>query len=565
MKLNILFFIFLYLSENSNTNKKIVIENLNFHTKFKIFNQQYFITSNNFKNLSHMEQVTTNYGILEGEKLESGVSVFKGIPYASPPVGNLRWKRPIPPKKWEGVRSAKQFSCIYPQTDSYHFYVREFGRPSDYPSSEDCLYLNVWTKSTNSEDKRPVIFFIHGGGFDHGYGHRLPIDGENFAEKGNVFVSFNYRIGIFGFLSHPLLEGSEDTVYEVNDNEFEEDHNDTDSDYSYENNVNNKSEQSGNYGLYDQLAALKWVKENISNFGGDPSNIVLAGQSAGAMSIQILYESKMTRGLFSKVIMMSGGGYITQIPILKSLGCRTKKQVQRTSARVLLLTLKCRTLADARRLSTRQLYEAYKKTVLPFTLTPFADGEIYTTSHKSWENHLKTLCTLEKQKEKEKDYKFDLSDLYYYRKIPVIIGCLKDEFGFESKIYFYRRSINLCNFLSDYVLENENSKDSKENSNNIKGPFLYFGKYSMPGNDRKGAFHSSDLWMVFGMCKHCWRKMGEKEEKLSKIFSAYWSNFALTGNPNGDGLPDWKPFTKNNQLQLEISDSSISMEKKHNF
>ena len=312
--------------------------------------------------------------------------------------------------------------------------------------------------------------------------------------------------------------------------------------------------------MYDQLAALKWVHENISNFGGDPSNIILLGQSAGAMSIEILYESRMTRGLFSKVIMMSGGGYITKIPILKKLGCRTKKEVQRTSARILLYTLKCRTLADARRCSTRQLYEAYRKTVIPFTLTPFADGEIYTTSHEKWEKHIRTLCQVEKQKKEknqtEQIYNFDLSELDYYRHIPMIIGCLKDEFGFETRIYFYRCTINLCNFLSETIFANEKSNDS---SKRIKGPFLYFGKYSMPGNDNKGSFHSSELWLVFGMCKHCWRKMGEKEERLSNMFSTYWSNFALTGNPNGDGLPNWTPFTQQQQLQLGISDNLISI------
>ncbi|KAK8841934.1 hypothetical protein M9Y10_026888 [Tritrichomonas musculus] len=511
-----------------------------------------------------MERANTNYGIVEGEILDSGIAVYKGIPYASPPIGNLRWKRPIPPKKWEGVRPAKKFSSIYPQSDSYPFYVKEFGRPSNYPSSEDCLYLNIWTNAKSSEERHPVIFFIHGGGYDHGYGHRLPIDGENFAKNGNVFISFNYRIGVFGFLSHPLLESEENTVFDVQEKDFEgkSDDNDYEEDDKDNNNkkpTNANYEQSGNYGLYDQLAALKWVHENISNFGGDPSNVILAGQSAGAMSIQILYESKMTRGLFSKVIMMSGGGYITKIPILKKLGCRSKRNVQRTSARILYM-LKCKTLADARKLTTRQLYNVYTTVVIPFTLTPFVDGEIYTKSHKDWEEHIRTLCEIEKKRKENHIYRFDFSELDYYRNIPMIIGCLKDEFGFETRVYFYRMTINLCNFLSESIFANSNS-----NSNENKGPFLYFGKYTMPGDDKKGSFHSSELWLVFGMCSHCWRKMGEKEKKLSLLFSTYWSNFAHTGNPNGNGLPKWIPFTLKHQLQLGISDNFVSMEKKRIF
>lgn len=546
-----------------------------------------------------MRRVRTNYGIVEGEELESGISVFRGIPYASPPVGNLRWKRPIPPKKWEGVLETKKFSSIYPQTDSYPFYVKEFGNPLDYPTSEDCLYLNVWS-NLKSKEKMPVLFFIHGGGYDHGYGHRTPIDGENFAKNGIVFVSINYRIGVFGFLCHPLLERDENEVYEPSDEDALDD--ETESKYEtseppenfdvsensdddkYDKNEqsqedseeeseeeeevdhpkSDKFEKSGNYGLYDQLAALKWVHDNISFFGGDPLNVTLIGQSAGAMSIEILYESKLSRGLFSKIIMMSGGGFITKIPILKSLGNRKRSEIRRTSARVLIHALKCKTLAEARSKTMNEIYEAYKKTVYPFTLTPFVDGEIYTTTHEEWENRMRYLCQIEKEmndksKKHNKHIKnVDLIDLNYYRNIPMIIGCLNNEFGYETKVFFYRCTINLCNFLSENIFANCKS-------NIIKGPFLYFGKYSMPGNDRRGAFHSSELWFVFGMCKKCWRKMGEKEERLSKLFSSYWSNFAKTGNPNGKGLPHWRPFTLDYQMQLVIGDEYISMEKKHMF
>lgn len=537
-----------------------------------------------------MQQVRTNYGIVEGEILESGVSVFKGIPYAAPPVGNLRWKRPIPPHKWEGIRPAKEFSPIYPQSDDYPFYVKEFGRPSDYPTSEDCLYLNIWTNAKSTTDKFPVLFFIHGGGYDHGYGHRTPINGENFAQKDIVFVSFNYRIGVFGFLSHPLLECDEHEIYELKEDdelnddlepkyiitepsenfecsensEYSENSEDEDSNAnanSYYHSDDGSIEKSGNYGLYDQLAALHWVHENISHFGGDPSNIILIGQSAGAMSIEIMYESKLTRGLFSKVIMMSGGGYITKIPILKSLGCRSRKEVQRTSGRLLLHTLKCKTLSEARKIPYKVLYEAYEKCVYPFTLTPFVDGEIYTQSHAKWEKHLRTLHHQEKDiltnKHKHVPSSVDLSDLHYYRNIPMIIGCLQNEFGYQTKTYFYRCTINLCNFLCETVFNNPEFKN--------KGPFLYFGKYSMPGEDKRGAFHSSEMWFVFEQIKNCWRKMGEKEEQLSHLFSNYWSNFAHTGNPNGLELPDWHPFTSEKPKQLTIEDKKVTMKKKHKF
>lgn len=551
-----------------------------------------------------MERVKTNYGIVEGEVLESGVSVFKGIPYAQPPVGNLRWKRPVKPNKWEGIRPAKEFSPIYPQSDQWSFSVKEFGAPSDLPWSEDCLYLNVWTSAKSSTEKQPVLFYIHGGGYDHGYGHRLPVDGENFSKKGIVFVSFNYRIGVFGFLCHPLLEQDENQVYEpqeedlVDDKEpryklseptenFESSENSEHSEKSED--AQNKEEEengeeeeekeddeddeenhpkrqfgkSGNYGLYDQLAALHWVRENISYFGGDPDNITLIGQSAGAMSIELFYESKMTRGLFSKVIMMSGGGFITKIPILKGLACRSRHDLRRTSAKVLIHALKCKTLYEARQMSANKLYETYKKNCYPLTLTPYVDGEIVTYGHRKWSKRIKKLHKIEKEILKGNKNsnlnmnQVDLSELDYYRNIPMIIGCLQNELGYQSKTYFYRLAINMCNFLAEYVFD--------INTNKNLGPFLYFGKYSTPGNDRRGAFHSSDLWFVFDMCKKCWRKMGEKEERLAKLFSTYWANFAHTGNPNGDRLPAWRPFTLDSQMQLSIGNKKIEMKKKHSF
>lgn len=139
----------------------------------------------------------------------------------------------------------------------------------------------------------------------------------------------------------------------------------------------------------------------------------------------------------------------------------------------------------------------------------------------------------------------------------MIIGCLQNEFGYQIKTYFYHCTINLCNCLCETVFNNPEFKN--------KGPFLYFGKYSMPGDDKRGAIHSSKLWFVFEMFRSCWRRMGQKEEKLAKLFSSYWTNFAHSGNSNGDNLPTWLPFTMEVPKQLTIADKSVSMKKKHKF
>ena len=186
----------------------------------------------------------------------SGITVFRGIPYAAPPVGELRWKRPQPVVKWKGVRKADTFSniCWQPGNAVGTFYGNEFYWKENTVQSEDCLYLNVWTPTdvVGRQDKKlPVAFWVHGGAYFNGYGHEITMDGDAWAERGVILVTINYRLGIFGFLAHPELSA------ETSDG------------------------TSGNYGTYDQVAALRWVHENIMQFGGDPDNITVLGQSAG--------------------------------------------------------------------------------------------------------------------------------------------------------------------------------------------------------------------------------------------------------------------------------------------
>jgi para-nitrobenzyl esterase len=227
--------------------------------------------------------VKTNTGMVSGSANTDGtVHIFKGIPFAAPPGGSLRWKEPQPVTPWAGVKQCTAFSAspMQARPDEFGVYTREFLIPYQ-PISEDCLYLNVWTNAKSPADKKPVLVYIYGGGFGSG-GAACPIyDGEATAKKGVVFVVINYRVGIFGFFAHPELSK-------------ESGHN-----------------ASGNYGLMDQLAALKWVKQNIKNFGGDPGNVTIAGQSAGSMSVNCLVASPLGKGLFQKAIAESGAMFIS--------------------------------------------------------------------------------------------------------------------------------------------------------------------------------------------------------------------------------------------------------------
>ena len=223
-------------------------------------------------------------GSLQGvPSAAKGVTVFKGIPYAAPPVGDLRWREPQPVIPWEGVKVADTFGPIPWQEDlsKMDLYGKEFYADGMPEMSEDCLYLNIWapSKAVRKGGKLPVALWIHGGAFKHGFSNEITFDGDAWAERGVILVTFNYREGVLGFLGHKLLYEEEGSIH-----------------------------RSGNYALYDMLAALTWVRNNISAFGGDPDNITVFGQSAGARSVQTLVSAPLTKGMIAKAIIQSGGG-----------------------------------------------------------------------------------------------------------------------------------------------------------------------------------------------------------------------------------------------------------------
>jgi para-nitrobenzyl esterase len=232
-----------------------------------------------FCNLNAQENQPTKEvigGKIRGTNNNDGsVEIYKGIPFATPPVGELRWRAPQPVKPWSGVLDCTKFSASPMQAKPAPFsmWSEEFLIPAE-PISEDCLYLNVWSSNKIKKNKQSVLVWIYGGGFSSG-GSACPIyDGEALAKQGVVFVSINYRVGVFGFFAHPDL-----------------------------------NEPSGNFGLLDQIAALKWVKKNIAAFGGDPEQVTIAGQSAGSMSVNALVASPLAAGLFNKAIAQSGGNF----------------------------------------------------------------------------------------------------------------------------------------------------------------------------------------------------------------------------------------------------------------
>src|SRR6476620_2662270 len=274
-----------------------------------------------FKPSYDLSVVKTDAGLVSGT-LKQDIHIFKGIPFAAPPVGDLRWKAPQPVHQWGGVKVCDKFSASPMQASPAPFsmWTEEFLIPKE-PISEDCLYLNVWTGASSSKEKRPVLVWIYGGGFGSG-GTAVPIyDGEAMAKKGIVFVSINYRVGIFGFFAHPELTAE------------------------------SKNHASGNYGLLDQIAALKWVKKNIAAFGGDPNNVTIAGQSAGSMSVNCLVASPLAKGLFNKAIAESGASFIN------SFGNTTLQQAEENGVKT-AASLKVNSIEALRKLTAAELMKA---------------------------------------------------------------------------------------------------------------------------------------------------------------------------------------------------------------
>ena len=433
-------------------------------------------------------QVQTKYGIIQG--FPSGnMLVFKGVPYAKPPVGELRWKAPQEMEAWEGVYHADAFPDLpvaevaTEDTPFVGAFIREFGQNRDYlfPMSEDCLYMNIWTPKNAKGKRLPVAFWIHGGGFVVGGASDLEFDGEAYCEKDVILVSAEYRQGAFGYLAHPWLDA--------------------------------ESEQgtSGNYGCLDLIKALKWVYENIEAFGGDPKNITVCGQSAGGISTQILASSPLTGNMISKAIMQSGLECTWEM-----VNSPTLKEEEESVGEAFVKESGAANLEELRALNADQIMELTGR-IMPqmmakgifFAFVPVADG--YVLDDK-------------------------LQELYSngaIRKIPYLTGCVAEEFGDIPEI-----------------VANGNPGPLKQQSINWSlkceelgiPSYAYFFKHELPETFDTSVppFHSSEIWYTMGTLGRSWRPMKEEDYSLSEEVVTCWTNFMKTGVP----AEDWKTYTK---------------------
>ncbi|MBQ9961226.1 MAG: carboxylesterase family protein [Firmicutes bacterium] len=381
---------------------------------------------------------------------------YKGIRYAT--AG--RWEYPKQVKSWEGIYDATEYGhCAYQARAFYdesknpkkYFYYTEFRKGETYTYSEDCLFLNIWTPETaNRGDNLPVIVYIHGGSYTGGCGFEKHFDGPVWPTKGVIAVTINYRLGPWGFACLPELK--------------------------------EEAGHTGNYGLFDQLTAIKWVSDNITAFGGNPDNITIMGQSAGAMSVQHLCTSPLSDGLFHKAVMSSGCGLNNFLigTAEKSYGF-WREVMKRTG---------CDSLQQFRNLAPEKLYEAWLA----------AKNEVKGGAMSTFP---------------VKDELFIVSGAKP-KVIPYMVGSTSHD-------------------MAPPVIHSMAKKWGCKN----EPTFVWLFDRMLPG-DENGAWHSSDLWYWFGTLPNCWRPMEENDYRLSDQMTSYLCNFAKKGNPDGDDLPIWK-------------------------
>ena len=466
--------------------------------------------------------------------VEGGIEIYRGIPYARPPVGELRWKEPGAVQPWQKTLSCTEYraSCPQPRISDME------GGEGIGETSEDCLYLNIWSPAKQPKEGLPVMVWIHGGAFMTGAGSQPGYQGTRVAGKGAVVVTFNYRLGPFGFLSHPAL--SRESANGV----------------------------SGNYGLYDQIEALRWVRKNIAAFGGDPARVTIFGESAGAMSVGYLLLSPLAKGLFHRAIMESGAptGQRHIMP-----GARGSLDQALETGKKLAANLGCageKDIAAAMRgKTTDEIMEAARQSVDfifrsgGLTFAPVIDGRLLPAPPEE---------LLAKGK---------------YHHVPVLIGTNRDEasvfirdltsadYGKWIKAEFRDRSKEI--FTSFPVNDEEDMAVSANRfltalwfteparfmarsiaargGNAYLYHFTHMPRYGLA--TELGAFHGQEIEFVFGDLASILAT--DDDRALSAAMMDYWTNFARTGDPNRADLIRWPVFDRKTEPYMEFGDMTV--------
>ena len=468
--------------------------------------------------------VATHSGRIAGVQTNDGaVASFKGIPFATPPVGQWRWRGPKPVSPWKETLNASHFgaSCIQGPNSEFLPWTKEFMYVT--PVSEDCLFLNIWTARPSTTARLPVLVFIHGGAFASGSGDVPVYDGEALARTGMVIVTINYRLGALGFLAHAALTAE------------------------------SKHHSSGNYGLLDQIAALRWVKENISAFGGDVARVTIAGQSAGAMSVADLLASPLAKGLFSAAIADSGIGG-------RGVPMQTLAEAEEASA-AFASAKKAKSIEELRALPSSEFVKSSGR------FAPIVDGWVVPEN----------AVTATEKKDGGSD-------------VPVITGFQANDAALggpraSSAAEFQSRAKQAYGSMTDEFLKLypagsdaeaaasgvESGRDrlragmylwASKRAETHKSPvYIYYFDRAVPwpAHPAFGAFHSGELPYTFGNLKIFDRPWTPVDRTISKMMMTYWKDFASSGGPNDATVPTWAPVDASDQVVMRIGAESGPM------
>ncbi|MGO9436494.1 MAG: carboxylesterase/lipase family protein [Terracidiphilus sp.] len=454
-------------------------------------------------------KVKTVQGKVQGKTInDSKVNAFLGLPYAAPPVDDLRWKAPEPPAKWKGTRDATKFGAHCAQGRVFDDMVFQDSGPS-----EDCLFLNVYAPAdANDHSKLPVMFWIHGGGYSGGASSEPRHNGDFLPLKGVVLVTINYRLGVFGFLV------TDELAKEGNG-------------------------AAGNYGLLDMVAALHWVNANIKSFGGDPNNVTIFGESAGSFAVSTLMASPLAQGLFEKAIGESGAAF----PGGLSLGGDTVAERAKADG-AWMDSIGAKSLKDLRAMSTDQILEAAKKKT-PAGFPPVVDGRLLTepvpdTYAAGKQAHVPLLAGWNA----DEGSFFAMRGMTAAQWSAMASGLFKDRSAAFLKLYPAESDAEALRSAIDYGSDNFIALgtwkwlEAQQKTGQAPVYRYHFELAATPSKFHPGtfAFHSDDIEYVFGTLdtRPGWTVRPE-DRKLSDEMMSYWTNFARSGDPNGTGLPVW--------------------------
>src|SRR5580658_3086736 len=458
--------------------------------------------------------VKTEQGKVQGKTISDGkVNAFLGLPYAAPPLGDLRWKAPEPPAKWKGERDATKFGAHCAQVHVFDDMVFQDAGPS-----EDCLFLNVYVPAdATGKGKLPVMFWIHGGGYSGGSSDEPRHNGDFLPLKGVVLVTINYRLGVFGFLA------TSDLAKEGNGS-------------------------AGNYALLDMVAALQWVKANIGRFGGDAGNVTIFGESAGSFAVSTLMASPMAQGLFQKAIGESGAAFSDVLPT-DTLDVRLKKDDDWVAS------LSVKSLAELRALPTDKILDAVKAKHGGFP--PDIDGKFLTepvpdTYAAGKQAHVPLLAGWNRD-----EGSFLGNGMTVEKWKAMAAGMFKDRAAEFLTLYpgdtDEQAVDSAIAYGSDAFIAFGTWKWLEAHRKTGDSPVYryHFELRALPSKYHAGtfAFHSDDIEYVFGTLD---TRPGEtvrtEDRTLSDQMMSYWTNFAKAGDPNGSGLPVWPKFDKDDSL-----------------